>query len=199
MRTLFFLFISIILLNCTFGQHNERLSLDVIKKHEFKVNAFNLLTAQSADVAYEYIINENTSLGCNVFFRLYRDEVKESSFIKFELDNSRSFSLTPYFRRYFSKGYANGFFIEGFGMLSSGKKVEIEYFYIGQPESEDFTRNEVKIFDAYTDFAFGLSFGGKKTFENGVFIEYYTGMGLNIKNEYTITVSRGGFSIGYRF
>ena len=139
------------------------------------------------------------SFGCAIYLRFYRGELQEKSFFFLEVDNNRSFSLSPYFRGYFTKGYASGFFVEGFGMLSSGKTVEIEYLSL-TPGSYDYVDiTEVRIFDNYTDFAFGLSIGGKHTFKKGFIIEYYTGIGLNIGAAFSNTVSRGGFSMGYRF
>lgn len=189
------------MLNQTLGQHTENHLNDSVDKHEIKMNIFNLGVLRSVDVGYEYLINENASFGCSMYVRFDRaEEIKGEPYFRLEIDNNRSFSLTPYFRRYFSKKYASRFFIEGFGMLNSGKTADIEYVYFEpEPSQNSIESKEIKSIETYTDFALGISLGGKIVKKKGFLIEFYTGVGLNMKAVFIYAVTRGGFSLGYRF
>ena len=109
------------------------------------------------------------------------------------LDEYRTFSLTPYYRQYFSKGYAKGFFVEGFGMLNTGKEEYYSY--------NDITGFEEVTDDKYTAFALGISVGGKFVTTRGFVAEIYGGIGRNLvgSDYFTDIVGRGGISLGYRF
>ena len=54
--------------------------------------------------------------------------------------------------------------------------------------------------DKYTDFAVGISVGGKWVTKRGFVAEVYAGIGRDLLNQSDIeVVGRGGVSIGYRF
>jgi hypothetical protein len=152
-------------------------------KHELKLNATNLIVAAYLDGAYEYLINEESSVGVGLLVGLGEDDI---------LDGYRSFSLTPYFRQFFSKGYAKGFFVEGFGMLNTGTTED----YIYNQITFDHTYTE----NSYTAMAFGISIGGKFVTKRGFVAELYAGVGRNlIGTDWPDFVGRGGVSLGYRF
>jgi len=68
------------------------------------------------------------------------------------LDEYRTFSITPYYRQLFSSKYTEGFFVEAFTMLHSGKDYDYNYDpYADQSSTEN----------KYTDLAVGISVGGK--------------------------------------
>lgn len=152
-------------------------------RNEIKLNAFNLIAFSFLDLQYEYLLNEEASLGISVLFNLGEDD-------EF-LDESRQFSFTPYYRQYFSNKYAKGFFVEGFGMLNSGE----EQFIIFEGDGS------VNNGGTYTDFALGVSVGGKFVTKRGFVAEIYTGIGRNLLNSNFAPelVTRGGISLGYRF
>ena len=151
---------------------------------EFKLNASNLIAFTFLDVSYEALLNEESSLGLGVLFNIGDDNF---------LDEYRTFSLTPYYRQYFSKGYAKGFFVEGFGMLNTGKEEYYSY--------NDITGFEEVTDDKYTAFALGISVGGKFVTTRGFVAEIYGGIGRNLvgSDYFTDIVGRGGISLGYRF
>ena len=86
-----------------FGYSQEKVDFT---KNEIKGNSFFLVLG-AVEVTYERILNEDSGLGVALFF------VNEEDF-------DTSFSLTPYYRAYFGKKLAAGFFVEGFSMLSTG-------------------------------------------------------------------------------
>lgn len=164
-----------------FSQETE-VSQDVLRKNEFKINMSNLIIFKWFDVSYERILNEESTFGVGTLFSLdqdYNDDV---------LDEYRTFSITPYYRHFFSNKYAQGFFVEGFGMLHSGK----DQYYI----NSDFPNYE----DKYTDFAIGISAGAKFVTKRGFVAEIYLGIGRDLLGNSDIeVVGRGGIAIGYRF
>ncbi len=163
----------------------EQVTDVVFDKHEVKVNVSNLLLLSFLDGSYEYLINEETSFGVGVLASVGGDIL--------DLDEYRTFSITPYYRQYFSNGYAKGFFIEGFGMLNSGKD---EFYTFNEPNFTEEIETE-----KYTDFALGISVGGKFVTKKGFVAEVYGGLGRNLLNSsgFTDFVGRGGISLGYRF
>jgi len=168
--------------------------------HELKANLFNAIVYKAVDVNYEYVLNENSSFGLGIFFKVDKAEVDENGFFSIEVDNNRSNALTPYYRRYFSRGYSNGFFMEGFGMLNSGETVTIDYIYDEPQEMESVPNyTELKEFDTYTNFALGISFGAKFIKTKGFLMEVYSGLGIGISGGANEVVTRGGLSLGYRF
>ncbi|MDT7830860.1 DUF3575 domain-containing protein [Flavobacteriaceae bacterium S356] len=155
----------------TFAQEDSDI-LDTDKSHEVKINALSLITSEWIDVSYEYLVNSESSFGVAVQFGLDNDN-------NFG-DTYRTFSLTPYYRRYFSNKYAKGFYVEGFGMLNTN-----EDFYLQQTT---------------TNFALGISVGGKFVSKNGFTLDLYAGIGRNLGDSLNIeAVGRAGISLGYRF
>lgn len=151
---------------------------------ELKINAFNLIAFTFIDISYEHLLNEESSLGLGILFN-----VADNNEI---LDEFRSFSLTPYYRQYFSNQYAKGFFLEGFGMVNSGN--EADYY-------ADFEMTQLIKGEQYTAFALGISVGGKFVTPRGFAVEIYTGLGRNLfgSDISPDIISRGGVSLGFRF
>jgi len=124
----------------TFGQNDIS---DDVDKHELKLNATNLNIFAYLDGAYERLINEESSFGVSLLFSFSDDALLD--------DEQRTFSITPYYRRYFSKKYAKGFFVEGFAMLNSGDESIL---------ITDLNGNVLED-GSYTDLALGISVRGK--------------------------------------
>ena len=150
------------------------------KRNEVKTNMTNLIIFKWVDFGYERILNEESSIGVGVLFSLDDDE-----YINDEL---RKFSITPYYRHFFSNQYAKGFFVEGFAMLHSGsEEIYLEFF--DEFADEDFT-----------DLAIGLSAGFKAVSIRGFVAEVYLGIGRDLLGNSDLElVTRGGISLGYRF
>ena len=159
---------------------------DVDKHHEVKMNAISLIGFKWVDVAYEYLIDEESSFGTSILFSLDKQN---------DFDTYKTFSITPYYRRYFSSKYARGFFIEGFGMLNTFRENYHDYINGG---FGGFILNNKK----QTDFAIGISTGAKFVTKKGFTAEIYLGLGRNLfnsSNHLREVVGRGGISLGYRF
>ena len=166
-----------------FAQENE------LKQNELKINMSNLIGFKWFDVSYERLINEESSFGVGTLFSL--DNKSEG------LDEYRTFSITPYYRQFFSSKYAEGFFVEAFTMLHSGKDYTYDSY---QEDFPPYNYYETATEDKYTDLAVGISVGGKWVSKRGFVAEVYAGIGRDLLNQSDIeVVGRGGVSIGYRF
>jgi len=183
----FLLICAILISQIAFTQENNKIIYpqDVDKKSELKLNVFNLIVLSSIDVTYEHLLNKDSSMGITLFYNFN------------EIDNNvyypRKFSLTPYYRWFFSETrYARGFFVEGFGMLNTF-------------EDEFFTGNSTPEIKTETDFALGVSVGGKFVTKSGFTAEVFLGVGRNFFNNDddfffdNEIITRGGITLGYRF
>ena len=142
---------------------------------------------QAIDVSYEYLQHENHSFGINFFIKINGVD-GEDTYLHLEVEHNRNFSITPYYRRYLSKKYAKGIYLEGFGMVSSGKYTVF---------SDDINPPIKK----YTNLSAGLSAGIKLVTKGGFTIDCYFGLGAPLINNgaFDRGVTHGGISIGYRF
>ena len=166
----------LLLLSLTFTsisqEKEDKYPQDINKKTEIKINALTLLAAEWLDFSYERLIDEESSFG--IAATLNTDT---------SVSNLK-YSITPFYRRYFSEKYARGFFVEGFGMLFSAK--------------DDFFINNSKKYE--TGFGVGISIGGKFVSKKGFSTEILLGLGRNFSDtDYTNTIGRIGISLGYRF
>ncbi|MCO4821409.1 MAG: DUF3575 domain-containing protein [Flavobacteriaceae bacterium] len=155
------------------------------KQNELYINMTNLIGYKWLDIGYERILNEESSIGIGTLFSLDKDNQ--------DLDSYRTFSITPYYRHFFSKKYARGFFIEGFAMVNSGENEYYTFDNITLDASyEEYT---------YTDLAIGISAGGKFVSKRGFLAEIYLGVGRNLlgNNIDSEIVGRGGIAIGFQF
>ncbi|WP_158840568.1 DUF3575 domain-containing protein [Polaribacter sp. L3A8] len=181
---LLLLFISTIIVA---QEKEEKHPQDINKKHEVKLNVLGILAFEWIDVSYEYLINEESSFGVGALVSFNNDS---------DIAEYRKFSLTPYYRRYFSSKFARGFFVEGFGMLHSYEKNNYDYY-------DDYNGNYINNGnnETNTEFAVGISVGGKFISKKGFTTEIYLGLGRNLggNNSSLEAVGRGGISLGYRF
>ena len=188
------LFTFLLAITISFAQEKEEIyPQDVNKKYEIKLNAFSLIVFSSLDVSYEYLLNKDSSFGVGVFYN-FND-------INDDLYYPKKFSLTPYYRWYFSETrFARGFFVEGFGMLNTYEDNEYNYYY---DNNGNYIDNSEPLKE--TDFALGISVGGKFIIKSGFTAEVYGGVGRNLFNKDNNSylendlITRGGISLGYRF
>ncbi|WP_228448444.1 DUF3575 domain-containing protein [Chryseobacterium sp. CH25] len=94
------------------AQKNETNGDSYQKKNEIKVNLIAPLYG-AVEVGFERHLNKHSSLGISTF--IVYDQTK---------NEDMNYYISPYYRYYFGKKNASGFFLEGFGMLTSidGKK-----------------------------------------------------------------------------
>ncbi|MGH1517839.1 DUF3575 domain-containing protein [Chryseobacterium sp. JK1] len=150
------------------------------KNNEIKLNLLSPFSG-AVEVSYERFLNKNSSLGISAF------KVYEHS-----TNDDMNYYISPYYRYYFGKKYASGFFIEGFGMFTSidGKKIYA---------TDNVTFTEGK--DVY-DLALGAGLGWKLVTKKGFVFEANAAFGKLVFNADKTDhdqVLKLGLSIGYRF
>jgi len=153
--------------------------LSSAQTNEIKVDLFDILALLALDVSFEHNLNTDSSIGVSVLYNFAKPSVS----FRYE----QEFSVTPYFRQtFFKKGNIN-YFGEFFGSINSG---DIDQTNVNTGES-----------DRYTDFALGLSFGGKYVTSSGFVADFYAGIGRNLFNtDYSPgIVPRVGISVGKEF
>ncbi len=154
-------------------------------QNELSINAFNLVAFGVIEITYERIISENSTWALEGFLHPSKEDYIDEAYYK-------DFSITGKYKHFFSSTYARGFYVHGFGMLSSGE-YETGYYYDdnlgGYYETED-----------YTDFAIGFGLGGKFVSTGGFLLDLSTGIGRNLFNDNAPQVV-GQFmvNLGYRF
>ncbi len=157
------------------------------KSHELKLNAFNIILFKSIETSYEYLINDESSVGISLLVNLNDDNSDGPNY-------NETFAITPYYRHFFSRKYAWGFFVEGFGMFNT---QELDSYYY-----DGFNGGSNNV-EKTTNFALGLSLGAKFVSEKGFVFEFYGGIGRNLftsnSDYYSEIVPRLGTSFGYRF
>lgn len=179
MKKNFLLFI-ILFAFCSVNAQNESDANPYQKNNEIKLNLITPLSG-AVEVGFERYLNKKSSVGISALF-VY-DNTKE---------NDMNYFVSPYYRYYFGKKYASGFFVEGFGMFTSidGKNVYA---------ADNVTFTEGK--DVY-DLALGAGFGWKVVTRKGFVFEANVGYGRLIFNADKTDhnqVLKLGLSIGYRF
>ena len=189
MRKLLFLLLTLFILPFeSFSQETTQENLTSQNFNELKLNMTNLIAFKWFDVGYERTINEESSFGIGLLTRIGSDKDDNDG-----LDEYRTFSLTPYYRHFFSKKYAQGFFVEGFAMLHSGKN---DYYYDYDPVNDLYNYET----DKYTDLAIGISAGAKFVTKRNFIAEIYLGIGRDMLDQSDIeVVGRGGIALGFRF
>jgi len=169
-----------------FSQEEKEEISTILGKNELKINTTNFLIFKYIDLSYERLLNAESSLGIAILKSVSANNGTTN------FNAYRTFSITPYYRQYFSKNYARGFFVEGFGMLNT---QEHKYYDYTNVSSSSTNTEEI-------NFAFGISTGAKFMTKKGFIAEVYLGIGRNILNNEENNediVGRGGVSLGYRF
>ncbi|AZA63014.1 DUF3575 domain-containing protein [Chryseobacterium indoltheticum] len=175
-----FLLLIILFAFCSVNAQNETDANPYQKNNEIKLNLITPLSG-AVEVGFERYLNKKSSVGISALF-VY-DHTKE---------NDMNYFVSPYYRYYFGKKYASGFFVEGFGMFTSidGKKVYA---------ADNVTFTEGK--DVY-DLALGAGFGWKVVIRKRFVFEANVGYGRLVFNADKTDhnqVLKLGLSIGYRF
>jgi len=157
-------------------------------KNELKLNAAYLL-AGIIEMSYERVINEDSSFGISANYDVSGDSNYTSM-------------ITPYYRLFFSKNHAAGFFFEtSTTFLWEQPYGDIYYYstdYITYPEGGYYSSiADENLFG----WGIGIAVGGKFMTSNNWIFEVVAGLGRNFINTDYIDdlYPRLGISIGKRF
>ena len=155
-----------------FSQDNEAPISPIEDRNELKINGLFLILG-AVELDYQYLINDESGIGVDIL-------------VAFDDENlDVNYYVSPYYRQYFGKKYASGFFVEAFGMLNSVN----DYTYDNSYEED------------IIDFALGIGTGVKLLTKRGFIVEIDLGIGRNLfKNDRDFTIiGKGGINLGYRF
>lgn len=167
-----FVFISV------FCYSQENINTEI--KNELKLNIPYLL-AGAPEITYERILSEDTALGI-------------SAAIYLEEESSYNFHVMPYYRLYFGKKIASGFFVEGNGALISRDALYFDYDEESDFYDTNIERDQIAL-------GLGLALGVKFMIKQDWLIEIYGGLGRNFLNNDLLNAiyGKGGISLGKRF
>lgn len=179
MKKILFFFILILFSYNSIAQDAEKQT-----NSEIKLNVAYLI-AGMPEIGYEYILNKESSVGADIL-------------ITIDNDIDIRFAFTPYYRFFFGKKRAAGFFVEGFGMLNTTESDAIYYYDSVHGDTYDSSGDNI------TDFALGVAVGGKFLTNSGFLFEIYGGVGRNLFNNndnYSDFefMPRFGVTVGKRF
>jgi len=189
-KQLFFLFL-LTLSTCSFQLYAQESANGTdpasseaeVRANEIKLNVL-LFVLGVGEFQYERLLNKDSGVGVYLSFPMFIDSNSEP------ISTELNYFLAPYYRVYFGKKYAGGFFVEGFGMLNSYERR------LKEPVN-------FQIIEDVTDFALGIGLGGKWILKDKLVFELSWGLGRNLFNtadyEESGLVGRGGFSLAYRF
>lgn len=178
-------FLTVIILFSFFAVKAQNINDNIVNPYEKKNEVIlNLVSSLMGGInaSYERHLNKKSSLGIFGFY-IY-DNSKEKDM---------NYSISPYYRMYFGKKYASGFFVEGFGMIMS---IDGEKNY-NTPAKLTFTENPSVI-----NLSLGAGFGWKGVTKSGFIYGANLGYGKMLfnadKTDHDI-VAKFGLNLGYRF
>ena len=168
-----------------YGQEQQQINdqSESVKTYNNEIR-FNLLTAVAGipEVNYERFIDENMGLGLAVGLGL-------------DQSLSTKAYILPYYRLYFGKKKASGFFIEGNMAVVSQKETYNTYDYYGYtvtPIMGTYTKST-------TNFGFGAAIGVKLLARKGYTGEVFLGGGRLFGESIASAYPRIGICLGKRF
>lgn len=180
----------------SFAQDQSDLPPRDINKNEISINPINIIAFGALDIDYERVLTNNTTLGFDFFYRFSDNIDSDDDVIDRDGIFDKEIAFTTQFKYFFGSRVARGFYVEAFGMLSSG---EHDNYVTVFDDLGNFVRSG-DVAEEYTDFALGFGVGGKFVAKNGFFLDIGFGIGRNLFNEKSPQIIvRPNLYIGYRF
>ncbi|MDO5615485.1 MAG: DUF3575 domain-containing protein [Cruoricaptor ignavus] len=157
-------------------------------KNDVMVNPIALILGVG-NLAYERHLNHDSGIGVNVTFVIDDYAINETGY----------WHIMPYYRYYFGKKWANGFFVDGFaGVLGRKDSWTSSFSYYDPTTGNTYytsSNNEIK----ETKFGLGVGFGGKWTTKKNITFEASIGLGRAFDSPGDELFLKGLLGIGYRF
>ena len=161
-------------------------------KHEIGVDVLDLIGLKKFEFSYDYLLNESESFGADISFFPDNDDFIDNEGFQ---DN---FSMSVNYKHYFSKKYAQGFYVEALARYSNGKA------FLKDPNTSKFLPENFKRYNAMdAGFGVGYKFVSKKNFfiDANINISRNLHNSLESNNNYNFpkAISNLGITIGKRF
>lgn len=142
------------------------------------MSPIELIATPILNVSYERLINQDSGIGVNGIFFL-------------EDEDSKFTQISPYYRAYFGKKYASGFFAEAFVPITMRRDIKYHY------DNKTATEKEIKD----TTLGLGVGFGGKWVAKKNIVFEASIGIArkFGADDYFEDLTGKGMLGIGYRF
>ena len=153
------------------------------RKNDIMLDPILLIAIPVINFNYERLLNENSGVGVNALIYL-GDSDDEDLFSQF----------SPYYRMYFGKKYASGFFVEGFVPIMSSRYTRHSDIYY---DGNSYYQNSEEIRE--TNVGAGIGFGGKWLTKKNIVFELSGGIARIFGSDDKELTGRYMMGIGYRF
>lgn len=156
------------------------------RQNDIMISPIELVAGSTVNISYERLLNENSGIGVNGLFYLGDDNDEDYGFSQ----------ISPYYRMYFGKKYASGFFVEGFVPITMTKDRYYN-FIVGPGYSSEYYTEEKN-----TTVGIGVGFGGKWVARKNIVFEASAGVArrFGLDDQYGSAITgKGMLGIGYRF
>ncbi len=178
----------ILLISSTFIWSQDLKEDEAQRNNELHLNVLYPIAFKSFEASYERILNEDNSFGVSALYANYENL-------------NHHYMISPYYRKYFSNGYAKGFFLDVFVSANGGKYENYDSYSYYDEEIDNWVYIDNSEEKNYNDVAFGIGAGVKFLTS-----DHFVGMlqGGIARNLFTSDypselIGKGGISIGYRF
>lgn len=157
------------------------------RKNDILADPILLIAVPLANVSYERFISDNKGIGINAMINLDRNDDRFTQF-------------SAFYRMYFGKKYASGFFLEGFIPVTTETNDIYSYNY--DDVNGYFYTSSVRK-NNFTTVGIGFGVGGKWVMKNNLVIEASGGIarrfGDRDKHYFEEVTGKIMGGIGYRF
>ncbi|WP_404984356.1 hypothetical protein ACI513_12200 [Chryseobacterium sp. M5] len=157
------------------------------RKNDILADPILLIAVPLANVSYERLISDNKGIGINAMINLDRNDDRFTQF-------------SAFYRMYFGKKYASGFFLEGFIPVTTETNDIYSYNY--DDVNNYFYTSSVRK-NNFTTVGIGFGVGGKWVMKNNLVIEASGGIarrfGDRDKHYFEEVTGKIMGGIGYRF
>lgn len=169
----------------TFGIPNVQAQEAVTstRLNDFTLSPIELIEVPLLNISYERLLNESFGFGMNGLFYFGKNS-----------DSDGFTQISPYFRSYFGKKFASGFFVQGFVPITMTKEHYRVY-------DEAYTESTRKV-ENRTSVGLGFGFGAKWVSRKNIIFESSIGVAKRFgeaKNYYSTNITGiWMLGIGYR-
>jgi hypothetical protein len=175
-----------------YGQSNDLQPNENRNRTEVKVNAFSAALG-AIDFEFERTLNKRSSIGLSFLANLKNSQSAPNPIPNEPIGLNNKTSISAFYRHYFGKKYAQGFFLEGFALYNTVDNlvgVAFPLFSMGE-----------RGYETIHDVGLGLGLGYKWVSEKGLVLQANFGLGRNLFNGDIgeEIIGKAGISIGYRF
>ncbi|WP_018674662.1 hypothetical protein [Riemerella columbina] len=155
------------------------------RMNDIMISPFPTIAGTHVNVSYERLLNAESGIGLDAFVSIE--------------NGGGSSQFSPYYRMYFGKKYAAGFFVEGFLPITSSKYIVHHYYFDHSGASMAYPEEK-----RLTTFGLGIGLGGKWYTKKNIIFEASFGIARRFGNneesyDYSPITGKGMLGIGYRF